>query len=102
MPVIWAFPLIPITNAPGRFLATSTPPPVQHTMCLAGTVNPALCLAPMTRLPDVEELSTRSPGAVDLRGSTSWWLEGHRWRRDDHDLPPKLLQAPMGCAMVVL
>src|SRR6516162_9834488 len=89
MPATWDLPLIPITNAPGRFLATSTPRPAQHTMCLARTANPSLCLAPMTRLPDTAELSTPSPGAVDLRGSTSWWLEVGRGKREDHDLPTR-------------
>src|SRR5215831_15348430 len=85
----WAFPRMQITHAPGRFLATSTPQPVPHTMYLAGTANPSLCLAPMTRRPSVAELSIPSPGAVDLRGSTSSWLEVHRWRRDARDLPPR-------------
>src|SRR5712671_6141050 len=88
MPVILALPRMPITNAPGRFLATSTPRPAQHTICLARTASLSLCLAPMTRLPNVAELSIFSPGAVDLRGSTLWCLEVNRWRRDDHDLPP--------------
>ena len=78
MPSTWVFPLIQTTNAPGRFLATSTPRSVRHTMCLAGMASLFLCLAPMTRRPDAEESSTRSPGAVDLRGSTSRWLEVHR------------------------
>ena len=34
-------PLIPTTNAPGRFLVTSTPRPARHTMCLAGTASPS-------------------------------------------------------------
>ena len=91
MGVIWASTRIQITNVPGRFLATSTPRSVQHTMWLARTASPSLCLAPMTRQPDAAELSTRSPDAVDLRGSTSRWLEVRRWRRDDHDLPPRCL-----------
>src|SRR5437667_8248842 len=89
MPATWALPRIPITNAPGRSLATSTPRPVQHTMCLARTASPSLCLVPMTRLPDAEELLTRSPGAADLRGSISWWLEEDRWRCDDQDMPTR-------------
>src|SRR5215813_9532173 len=89
MPVTWAFPRMQITHAPGRFLATSTPQPALHTMYLAETANLSLCLAPMTRRPSAAELLTPSPGVVDLRGSTTWWLEKHRWRRDDRDLPPR-------------
>ena len=48
--------------------------PAEHSMCLVRTANPSLCLAPMTHRPDAAELSTRSPGAVDLRGFTSRWL----------------------------
>src|SRR5215831_9730715 len=87
MPATWAFSRMRIINAPGRFLATSTPRLAPHTMSLAGTANPSLCLAPMTHRPSAAELSIPSPGVVDLRGSTSSWLEVHRWRRDDRDLP---------------
>src|SRR5262245_57328435 len=96
MPAIWVFPLLPTTSAPGRFLVTSTPQPARHTMCLAGTASPSFCLAPVTRRPDATESSTRSPDAVALRGSTSRWLEVHRWNGGDHDRPTRYTAGAYG------